>query len=240
MLVVPASAHAELESKELDHEDGHYSLRYLIGDRVDDGSPQAILADFRPEPGGSIHPHFHEVRQFQVFVDGDAALGKKPMPAVSFHYDDPYKPYGPIITDGLRYLVLRADSDVGSFPMPGSREKLRRQDGRAIAVNVPQAEDGSGVDTLLEPHADGLAAFRLRLAEGEERTGPTPAGSGGQYYIVLGGSVELDGQLLDRLSLIFVGPDDEAPSLCARAADAEVLVLQFPIEEGPARGKRRQ
>src|SRR4051794_18548367 len=118
MHVVPASTHAQLDTLELDHEDGHYTLRYLLGDRTDDGTPQAILAEFHPQPGGRIHPHFHEVRQFQVFVDGAAILGKKPMPAVSFHYDDPYKPYGPIVSDGLRYFVLRADSDVGSFPMP--------------------------------------------------------------------------------------------------------------------------
>jgi hypothetical protein len=239
MLVVPASTLSQLDTLEFDHEDGHYTLRYLIGDRSDDGSPQAILADFNPQPGGRIHPHFHEVRQFQVFVDGDAMLGKKPMPPVSFHYDDPYKPYGPIVSDSLRYFVLRADSDVGSFPMPESRKELKRQNGRALEVSLPH-DDGAGVDTLVEPHADGLAAFRIRLGEGEEHVGPDPAGTGGQYYVVLDGRLEVDAAALDRLSLVYVAPGDGPLTVRSVAAGTDVLVLQFPVEEGPARGKRRQ
>jgi hypothetical protein len=106
-------------------------------------------------------------------------------------------------------------------------------------VTLPAGE-GPGLEALIDLHSDGLAAFRLRLADGEEAAVPPASGSGGQYCIVVAGTAELDGRALDRLSLVFVAPDEPAPALRATADGTEILVLQFPVEDGPARGKRRQ
>jgi hypothetical protein len=243
LIVVPTADHPQCEHTDIDRE-GTWKLIHLVGNfQQDDAGPQAVLADFRPpEPlaNGNIAPHFHKVRQFQLFVEGDARLGKRPMPAVAFHYDDPYKTYGPIFTEHLKFFVLRADGDVGKSPMPGSLEEMIRQNGRAIAVQVdPTSAERSEIEPLIEPHDDGLAAYRMILRDGETLSGPAACGDG-QYYVVVRGSASIDGRELSRLSLIFRAPGDDAPELTGRETPTEIMVLQFPVEDGPSRGKRHQ
>jgi hypothetical protein len=203
--------------------------------------PQGFLVEHFPPPGVGeeiatvSHPHFHRVRQFQVVVHGDrATVGRHSVPPVSFHYTDPSTPYGPIRAGrgGVGYFTLRPRADVGQYPMPGSRDRMQQQAGRNVAVNVeskPLPEAGAEVETLIEPHDDGLASFRLRLAPGERATAPEPTGAGGQYHIVVRGSAHVGAEELPELSVVWVGPEDRAAELVGGANGAEVVVLQFPV-----------
>src|SRR5215470_18719270 len=65
--------------------------------------------------GDIIPPHFHEVDQFQVVVDGRGTIGKHALEPVTVHYTDAYTPYGPITTvgDGMLFYTLRAQESNG-------------------------------------------------------------------------------------------------------------------------------
>jgi len=82
--------------------------------------------------------------------------------------------------------------------------------------------------TLIEREEDGMAAWLLRLAPGAAAAIPDPGDGGGQYHVVVGGSLVRDGAELPELSCLFATADE--PPYEARAGEAglEMLVLQFP------------
>ncbi len=204
--------------------------------------PQAFLAQSKT-PRYTIDAHFHDVNQFQLFVEGFGRLGKRPASPITFHYADAYTPYGPIVAgeEGISFFTLRPRASGGYFGMPGSRDKMPGKAGRNIARSfAPIEPEGSEQkepvlrETLIEPEPDGLLALRLRLRAGVEATGIDPAGGGGQYYLVAAGSLVRDGQELPRFSLLFVEPGEIAPVLHPGPHGADLLVLQFPAGSGVA------
>ncbi|MDX6506831.1 MAG: hypothetical protein QOG06_1475 [Gaiellaceae bacterium] len=227
-------------TEELTLEDGSQSrVTHYFGSRGVESEtvPDAFLVEYRPAPGCDIRPHFHRVPQFQVVVGGDGRLGKRPVPPVSFHFADAYTPYGPIVPAdeerGIDFFTLRPKSRPGLWWMPGSKSEMKGRAGRNIAVPVPEQpplESGSQCETLIERHEDGLAAFRLRLAPGEETTGPATDGSDGQFYLVVGGSLRGEEVEAPRNSLLYVEPDDPAATVTAGDEGADVLVLQYPVD----------
>ncbi len=62
-------------------------------------------------------------------------------------------------------------------------------------------------------------------------TGPDPLLGGGQYYVVLQGSLILDGQDYEKWSCIFVEPPEEGLTISSGPSGLMVLILQFPYWE---------
>src|SRR5690348_13864030 len=60
-----------------------------------EGEPQAFIAEM--DANGTVKPHFHQVDQFQVLVDGSGTLGRSPAPVIALHYADHHTAYGPIV-----------------------------------------------------------------------------------------------------------------------------------------------
>jgi hypothetical protein len=233
----PSDVSAE-RVKEFTSDGGFHRVSPFIGsyEGGDSDFPEGYLVEFRPRPGGRIEPHFHKVAQYQVIVGGDGHLGKHAVSPISFHFADLSTPYGPITPTGaagIEFFTLRPARRPGTWHMPGSKHEMLGRAGRNVSVGVeaqPLPERGVSSEVLLDPHADGLASFRLRLGPGEEATGPAPAGSGGQYYVVIAGALQHDGQDLPPRSLLFIGPDEAAPTIAAGSEGADVLVLQFPVK----------
>lgn len=203
--------------------------------------PQAFLIEMKADE--TILPHYHEVDQFQVFVAGSGALGRHAVPTCAVHYTDHHTGYGPIKAgpQGYSYFTLRARTDTNAryLHQPGYREALkpsRKRHGTAAGVNLTIAPvlrqlDAARCEPLLaELHGDdGLGAWLHRLGASERLSGSDPRRSGGQYWLVLNGTLELDGAHYGPWSLVFVAPGD-AP-LAARAGEdgLEVLQLQYPL-----------
>src|SRR5947209_1006335 len=113
---------------------GFHRLTGYFGDvRQLLAGPQGFLVEHFPGPGVGedtaivSHPHYHRVRQLQLVVHGDRPMfGKRPLQPVAFHYTDPSTPYGPISAGkgGVGYFTLRAKADVGSYKMPGEKERM--------------------------------------------------------------------------------------------------------------------
>lgn len=193
---------------------------------------QAYLVDM-PDEGARISPHFHDVDQYQVVVDGDGSIGPQALRPVTFQYADAYTPYGPIIANknGITFYTLRIAPSGGHFDMPGARHLMKAKPGRNIAgvfdLKGNTAPGQCSVETLHPPEHDGIAAAGIRL--GPNATGSGIASdAGGQYCIVCTGSVVHEGKNYPRLSLILVEPGEPAPVFTAGPEGAEVLVVQFP------------
>ena len=76
----------------------------------------------------------------------------------------------------------------------------------------------------------GLATWRYQLPPGATLAGPDPAASGGQFWLVLAGTVSPAGAApLGVNSTIFVAPDDGPLPSTAGPGGAEVLCLQFRV-----------
>ena len=76
----------------------------------------------------------------------------------------------------------------------------------------------------------GLATWRYRVPADGTLTGPEPSNGGGQFWVVLAGTLA-SGELgfLPVNSTMFVGPGDGALSATAGPGGAEALCLQFRV-----------
>jgi hypothetical protein len=196
--------------------------------------PMAFLVE--QDPGEVANAHYHQADQFQVVVAGEGTLGSHTVRPVAVHFAGAFTAYGPIRAgaDGLTYFTLRNGFD------PGARYMLRRENRVALrgvqgrrhreAVAGPLADDRTGV--LLGPEPDGLAAWRYRLPPGAAAAGATPEDGAGQYWLVIGGSLQRLGETLGRLSCAFLAPDDHAFTATAGPDGADVLAMQFPRRDG--------
>lgn len=199
------------------------------------GGPQGFIVQM---PGGNTgRPHFHTVDQFQVFFGGPGGVyQKQPIGPVMIHYSDGYTPYGPFSSGErlMEFFTLRAQPSTLTAYMPESREKLIRKARRSITVPAPNvgaplARSATVVETLIEPQADGVAAWVLRGGPGARMQAPSPRGSSGQYHLVAGGAVIQDGRFFGKKSLAWLGPDESPPEVVAGDdIGFDVLVMQFP------------
>lgn len=211
-----------------------------IGRRVDyigspgliDANPQAFLVD-RLYPDARIEPHFHDIDQFQIVVDGDCRIGKKAADPVTFQYADAYTPYGPIVgaDQGFAFFTLRPIASGGFFPMPGNKHMMPGRAGRNIAgrfdTSRPRPRAGAAViEPLMADQSDEVTAVGIRLGPGAQSEALLSDG-GGQYYVVCEGDVRTANKTLARQSVIHVPAGDPAPVLTAGEAGADVLMLQF-------------
>lgn len=209
--------------------------------------PMAFLVE--KEPGAVVKPHFHQADQFQVVVQGGGRLGLHDVASVAVHYTDAWSAYGPIVAadEGIAWFTLRNSWDPGARYMPGAREQLRAARARQFqhrertaapmpAVNSAELARVSQAASLpvIDQGADGMAVWRYRLPADAACIGPNPRDGGGQFWIVLAGSVSTgDSALLSTNSCLFVTPVDTSLLTRAGSDGAEMLCVQFPVSVRP-------
>ncbi len=207
---------------------------------ADELFPVAFLVE--KDPHAVVQPHYHQAEQFQVVVGGGGKFGIHQVDGVAVHYSGPYSAYGPIVADdrGISWFTLRKAYDQGAQYMPAERAGLR--DGRArfqhreATAEVPgvlaEADlarlAGPSTDAVLAQEQDGVGAWRHRLPPGASLTGPDPATGGGQFWLVLSGSLT-EPETLGRNSCLFVAPTAAAVRPVAGPTGAEILCMQFPV-----------
>ena len=202
--------------------------------------PQAFLVEGTPHR--VLRTHYHDVDQFQVIVSGDGTLGKHAVRFGSVHFARAHTPYGPIIggDKGVAWLTIRARRDAeGAQFLPEKREQLEQAAGRnpwQISQD-PQFADCDG-DVALRAMPDvkddrGLAVYSLRMKPGATTQAPDPSGTGGQYLVVLRGSLERDGKEQRALTIGYVAPEEERLRLRAGAEGLDALILNFPRHDAP-------
>lgn len=187
-----------------------------------DDHPQAYLV-IQP-PGSITPPHFHTTNQFQVFVDGGGRVGKLRADPVTVQYAGAHTPYGPIVAEdgGIHYFTLRQFWDSGAKYLPEQREQL--DTGRQRQV-VGSGNDGAGA---LFSDADGLHAEVFDLKPGTQKYLPDAADGGGQYHVVLSGSLIRNNQPLEPMSVEFAYSAEGAVRVEAGANGLRLLLVRFP------------
>lgn len=209
------------------------------GDGQIRSEPQAFLVEMSANE--TIVPHFHEVDQFQVFVAGGGGLGRNAAGLLTVHYADHHTGYGPINAgpQGYSYFTLRAKSDPGAHYLhkPGYREALkpsRKRHGTAAGITLSTEPVLMDLKELkieqVMPEldgADGLSASIIRMGPGMGQTGPDPQATGGQYYLVVNGSMELAAGSYSAWSTVYVAREDAPLAFTAGPKGLEALLLQF-------------
>jgi len=202
--------------------------------------PQAFLVENTPHR--HLRTHFHDVDQFQVIVSGGGTLGRHAVRPYTVHFARAHTPYGPITAgdDGLAWLTIRARRDAeGAQFLPEKREELARSLGRnpwQISQD-PLFLDFDG-DVALRPVpgvADerGLGAYSLRVKPNATAQAPDPSGTGGQYLVVLRGSMKRDGKEQRAITIGYVAPDERCLELRSGDEGLDALVLNFPRHDAP-------
>ena len=198
---------------------------YIGSPGLIDASPQAFLVE-RLYPDARIDPHFHDIDQFQIVVDGQCRMGKKQANPVTYQYADAYTPYGPIVgkEEGFAFFTLRPIASGGFFAMPGNRHNMPCRAGRNLAgkfdLNAPRPSIRECVEeSLMAPQADGVDAVGFRLGPRAQLNGP-PSNAGGQYYLVCDGEVNGGNKPLPAGSLIHVAPGEPEMTIVAGVAAA--------------------
>jgi hypothetical protein len=184
-------------------------------------------------PGYQIVPHYHLSDQCQVFVEGSGTMPTHATNPVTLHYADAYTAYGPIDVgeNGLTFFNFRARADVGIQRMPESRKGILIKGGREIVahcrLSLGDQVETLRVETLIDPHEDGLAAYEQLAASGAQLL-DVPAAGVGRFQLVLDGSLELDGRVLPRHTVAHIAPGERFGRRVAGKDGAHVLELQFP------------
>jgi hypothetical protein len=187
-------------------------------------------------------PHYHLEHQFQVVTGGHGRIGRHEVGPLSVHYAAPQTAYGPVEAgpDGLSYLNFRLSGDTGAWYLhkPGSRERMQRGLKREqvhggpsnrLSADALASLTQTSVEALIEPRADGLAAYLLHIAPRQAHLLTTAIAHGGRFCAITRGAVEIADATMKSLAVAFSSADEQL-SLRAGDAGAEVLVLQFPAQ----------
>jgi len=218
----------------------HWTTNFL-GERstqVKD-EPQAMLIEMSANE--TIISHFHAVDQFQVFVAGSGTLARHSAQPLTLQYADHHTGYGPIIAgpQGLSYFVLRAKTDSGTVYLdrPGYREKLkpskkRNRLSKPVTLStepVLLTRGPAALEPLLDEKdcTDGIGAFMLRVGPEHDVTGPDSRGTGGQFYLVVNGSLECAGKHYPAWSTIFVDPAQAPLAIRSGPKGVEAMIMNF-------------
>ena len=201
-------------------------------------SPSVFLVDLPPE--SVLDTHFHRENQFQLFVKGEGRIGPHPIRPITVHYAGAFTGYGPLAAgpEGVSYFTIRPVYDTGAFYLPHARgdmvkgpkrnlhsEPVAPLDAKALrALRVPELVD------LIALQPDDIAARLLRLPPHASHVDLDPARSGGQFLVVVTGSITHGAHALGPLDMIFVSADESPFRLEAREDGAEVILLQLPLK----------
>ena len=110
--------------------------------------------------------------------------------------------------------------------MPASRPLLRRVPPRNELLEIDldkRQEEGSG------PREGGLEVARRLIGANAPVEFAAPEESGGQFGVVLSGSIVKDGRAYPLWSCAFAGAGESDAGLRAGPDGAEVLLLRFPV-----------
>ena len=202
--------------------------------------PQAFLVENTPHR--VLRTHYHDVDQFQVIMQGSGTLGKHEVHPYSVHFARAHTPYGPITAgaSGIAWLTIRARRDAqGAQFLPEKREQLEQAVGRkpwqlsreALFPDAAEAVCLRAVPDIRDER--GLAAYSLRMKPHATTQAPDPAQTGGQYLVVLKGSLHRDGKEQRALTIGYVSPDEGPLRLTAGAHGLDALILHFPRHDAP-------
>lgn len=186
-----------------------------------------------PDPDSIIPPHFHDVDQFQLVIEGRGRCGKQAWKPGAFYYSDAYASYGPIVASdgGLVIFTLRAAAASGQYEMPQSRHLIPGPAGKAKLgqFDIERSLPSEGVTQFeLASRPDGVLVLGLQCAPGASLDNlPEPSSGGGQYIVVVNGSLIMEDRALPPFAVMFVSAGEDMPTFHAGPDGANIALFQF-------------
>ena len=174
-----------------------------------------------------VAPHFHEADQYQVFVSGGGRIGGHEVKTGSIHYADAFSGYGPIVpaAEGCSYMTLRPTFDKSHHPLPKEAHLAGGRRGRQHMADMDLSSGGrEGIDTLFR-RPDGVAAYQQNAGPNQPLPGLEIAG--GSYWLVVNGSVAIDGRQCPADTCLWVGEGEPRPEMITGDDGATVAILCF-------------
>jgi hypothetical protein len=155
------------------------------------------------------------------------------------HYASAYTGYGPIKAGptGLSYLTLRAIADFEApYYLPQMRSRMKplpkvnRHSHRIELADDASRRERKAVscEVLIPPVETGAGAWMLRIPPDQVVPAPRHGDCGGQFRVVIAGSMEIADQRLARLGCAFVDTAESELPVVAGSEGLDVIVLQFP------------
>ena len=161
-------------------------------------------------------------------------FGKKAIGPMSVHFAGGHTPYGPILTqdEATHFFTFRAHWDSGGKPMPENRDRLAKVK-RCYRLAAKYQQDGAAAPQaeVIPTEKSGLGTSIFQIKPDETMILDLPVAGGGQYALVLDGSIRHMGSRLETHSCVYRYPDEEALSVTGGTDGAVVLLLQFPQQE---------
>lgn len=201
-------------------------------------SPTVFLVEQPPDV--SLRTHFHRNNQFQLFVRGSGSLGPHPLAALTVHYAGAYSGYGPLVSgsDGLAYFTLRSVFETGSLTVAQHADQMKRGPKRQLhsqPVPIATAASLAGqmsvtVNDLIPLQVDAIAARLHTLPAYASHGGLDPAGSAGQFYVVLAGALIVGKHKLQAWQSLFVSANEGPLQLVASSQGVQVVCVQMPTK----------
>lgn len=240
MMVTGSAAAASGRRVDVPIQDGRIAGKtdWLEAGRDPTLSPTAFLVELPPD--SVLDTHFHRENQFQLFVRGEGSIGRHPIRPLTVHYAGAYTGYGPLVAgpEGVTYFTIRPVFDTGALYLSQARDQMVRGPKRQLQSEpvIPMSPDAlrglqaRNVVDLIALQPDRIAARLVRLPPHAAHVDLDPAASGGQFLVVIGGSIARADGGLHRLDMVFLSADEPPFRLQAGADGAEVVLLQLPVK----------
>ena len=189
-------------------------------------------------PGSQLPTHFHRQNEFQVVIRGSGSIGTHAVAPISVHYAGAYTGYGPVTAgeDGLTYFTIRPVFDTGAVLASEARTQMirgpkRQAYARPYAIQSRRAQDPARSEVLISPEADGLYCGVESMPGGGQLQTECHPHSGGTFYLVLDGELEVAGETLGLWESAFLSAGEPAITLRAGGSGATVLVMRSPATD---------
>ena len=204
-----------------------------------DGGPDGHVG--KPKEGESAPPHFHDVAQFQLSLEGSITFPGHPLEAIGVYYTDPYTAYGPFVTGPDHFRAVLRPGPAGHSLDKGivwmsdrEKRKLRNPRGREYY--------GQSKEAQWEDLTGSLAGARRQVLFGKDNEeGPGAqiwecppnmtiqqnAAPFGEYHIILKGSAQWGNQEMKPYSMRYVVGDESPTALTAGPEGATWLILNY-------------
>lgn len=240
MIVVGSAAAAIGRRIEVPVEDGRIAGKtdWLEAGKDPELSPTAFLVDLPPD--SVLGTHFHRENQYQLFIRGEGSIGRHPIRPLTVHYAGAYTGYGPLVAGpaGVTYFTIRPVFDTGASYLPQARESLVRGPKRQLHSEPVAPMESAALRALTRPELvdlialqpDRIAARLLRLPVHASHVDLDPVASGGQFLVVIAGSIACRAGELRQLDMLFLSADEPPLQLQAQAEGAEIVLLQLPLK----------
>jgi len=214
-----------------------FRTNFVVPPEGDLTAPHGYLAE--NTPGRLLRTHFHELDQFQIFLNGGGTFGRHNIVPITVHFSRAFTPYGPIIAgeNGLDFLTLRQRRDLGAYYLPDKRAVLDQMPNRvpwqvSQTLTFTESADAVTVSTLDQIMDDkGLAAYSIHMRPNARYEAVDPATGSGQYVVVFKGSLIFEGKELKSLVIGYIASTEIPLQLVAGSEGLQAIILNFPRRE---------